>query len=39
MSVYQKMYLLERKGENGFKERIWAWMPCKGWKIIKTIYV
>lgn len=31
-----KLYLLERKDKNGFKETIWAWQRCKGWKTIKV---
>lgn len=30
-----KLYLLERKDKNGFKETIWAWQRCKGWKTIE----
>ena len=30
-----KLYLLERKNKNGFKETIWAWQRCKGWKTIE----
>ena len=31
-----KLYLLERKDKNGFKETIWAWQRCKGWKTIEV---
>ena len=31
-----KLYLLQRKDKNGFKETIWAWQRCKGWKTIKV---
>ena len=40
-----KMYLLQRisdsKGPYGYRsgETIWADSPCKGWKIIKVVYV
>lgn len=41
----RKMYLLERihdsKTTYGWKsgERIWADSPCKGWRIVKVVYV
>ena len=31
-----KLYLLERKDKNGFKETIWAWQRCKDWKTIEV---
>ena len=34
-----KLYLLEHKDKNGFKETIWAWLRCKGWKVIKIMDV
>lgn len=29
-----KIYLLQRKDKDGFTETIWAWQPCKGWRIV-----
>lgn len=37
MSKRKWLYELTRTDENGFKETIVAWSPCKGWKVTKKI--
>lgn len=37
--MWETLYQLRRKDQNGRYETIWAKAPCKGWKTIQKIRV